>query len=154
MPAASEEAAAPPLPHTWRPFGPRIAAAVFGVVLVGAFAYLWLSFDQQTKESVNPLQRGTVIALILVGLALMYAMARSKVVASDDGLVVVNGYRRRAYEWAEVVAVRMPPGAPWPTLDLADGNTVSAMGIHGSDGARARRAVHELKAVLADESAD
>ena len=37
----------------------------------------------------------------------------------------------------------LPPGAPWATLDLSDGTTVSAMGIQGSDGARARRAVRD-----------
>lgn len=148
MPAASDGAPPPELPRTWRPFGPRIAAVVFGAVLVGAFGYLWLSFDEQTKETFNLLQRITVVGLILVGLALLYAMARSKVVAQDSGLAVVNGYRRREYEWAEVIAIRMPPGAPWPTLDLADGSTISAMGIHGSDGARARTAVRELRSLL------
>lgn len=137
------------LPHTWRPFGPRMASAVFGVVLVGAFAYLWMSFDAETKASVNWLQRLTVGALVGAGLAGMYALARSRVTATAERLVVVNGYRRRDYEWAEVIAVRMPRGAPWPTLDLADGTTVSVMGIHGSDGARATTAVADLKAVLA-----
>ncbi len=137
------------LPHTWRPFGPRMAAAVFGVVLVGAFAYLWMSFDAETKASINWLQRLTVGGLVGAGLALMYAVARSRVTATAERLVVVNGYRRRDYEWAEVIAVRMPSGAPWPTLDLADGTTASVMGIHGSDGARATAAVRELKAVLA-----
>jgi hypothetical protein len=94
------------------------------------------------------LQRLTVGSFILLGIALLFAMARSRLTASSDGLVVVNGYRRRAYEWAEVVAVRMPPGAPWPTIDLADGTAVPAMGIHGSDGARARTAVREVRAVL------
>jgi hypothetical protein len=42
----------------------------------------------------------------------------------------------------------MPPGAPWPTMDLDDGTTISVMGIHGSDGARARTAVADLKALL------
>lgn len=151
MPAGSEPGppALPDLPHTWRPFGPRIAAAVFAVVLVGAFAYLWLGFDEQTKQSVNVLQRATVIGFILVGLALLYALARSKVVASTRGIALVNGYRRHAYVWAEVIAIRMPPGAPWPTLDLADGTVVSAMGIHGSDGGRAQTAVRQLKALLA-----
>lgn len=137
------------LPHTWRPFGPRMAAAVFGVVLVGAFAYLWLSFDAETRASINVLQRITVGGMVFAGLALMFALARSRVTATADRLVVVNGYRRRDYEWAEVVAIRMPPGAPWPTMDLADGTTVSVMGIHGSDGARATTAVSDLKAVLA-----
>jgi len=62
--------------------------------------------------------------------------------------VVVNGYRRREYEWAEIVAVHLPPGAPWMTLDLSDGTTASALGIQGSDGARARTAVRQLRALL------
>ena len=53
--------------------------------------------------------------------------------------MVVNGYRRREYEWAEIVAVHLPPGAPWVTLDLADGDTAPVMGIQGSDGDRAPR---------------
>lgn len=136
-------------PRTWRPLGPRIAAAVFSFVLVGAFAYLWLSFDQQTKDQVNLFQKLTVVALVGTGVALLYAMGRSKVVADDHGLVVVNGFRRREYEWAEVIAIQMPPGAPWPRLDLADGTTRPVLGIHGSDGRRATDAVAELKALLA-----
>lgn len=149
MPAGSEApAGAPALPRTWRPVGPRIAAVVFSLVLVGAFLGLWFSFDEETKQAVSVLQRCTVGFFVLVGVALMYAMARSRITADERGLTIVNGYRRRDYEWAEVVAVRMPPGAPWPTLDLTDGNTVSAMGVHGSDGASARRAVAEIKALL------
>jgi hypothetical protein len=34
-------------------------------------------------------------------------------------------------------------------LDLADGTSLPAMGIQGSDGARARTAVRELRALLA-----
>jgi hypothetical protein len=148
-PGRPEQPELPDLPRTWRPFGPRIAAVVFAAVLIGAFTYLWLSFDEQTKQTVNLLQKITVIGLIAIGLGFLNAMARSKVVADEAGLVVVNGYRRRRYAWAEVIAIRMPPGAPWPRLDLADGTTVSAMGIHGSDGRRATEAVRELKRLLA-----
>jgi hypothetical protein len=149
MPAGSEAGAGgvPPLPRTYRPLGPRLAALVFGLVLVGAFVFLWLSFDDETRASVNWGQRGTVIGFILLALACMYALARSRVDATERGLVVVNGYRRRELEWAEVIAIRMPPGAPWPTIDVADGTTVPVMGIHGSDGARARDAVRELRAL-------
>ncbi|WP_141961417.1 hypothetical protein [Actinoallomurus bryophytorum] len=42
----------------------------------------------------------------------------------------------------------MAEGAPWPTLDLADGSVVPAMGIQASDGDRARRAVAELAAMV------
>ena len=136
------------LPHTWRPLGPRIAGAVAGAVLVVMAAFLWFTFDAQTRDAITPFQRATVIALGVVMLASLLALVRSRVVAQPDRLTVVNGYRRRDYEWAEVIAVRLPPGAPWVTLDLADGSTVAVMGIQGSDGARARLAVRELRALV------
>jgi hypothetical protein len=71
------------------------------------------------------------------------------VVARREGLLVVNGFRSRELEWAEVIAVHLPPGAPWVVFDLADGTTASAMGIQGSDGARAQAAVRELRALIA-----
>ncbi|HJQ05912.1 MAG TPA: PH domain-containing protein [Nocardioides sp.] len=155
MPADSEApggrklAEMPPLPRTWRPIGPRYAAYAFGIVLLGIFVFMWFTFPQQTKDAITPLQRATVLGFVLLGDALLYALARSRITATEDGLVIVNGYRTRRFEWAEVVAVRMPRGAPWPTLDLSDGTTCSAMGIHQSDGGKARYAVRELKTYLA-----
>jgi hypothetical protein len=93
-------------------------------------------------------QRGTLVFFGLLGFALWFALVRSRVVAEAERLVVVNGYRRHEYAWPQVVAVRMPPGAPWVTLDLADGTSAAAMGIQGSDGDRAKRAVRELRAVV------
>ena len=121
---------------------------MFGIVLVLTFAGLWISFPQHTRDAVNPLQRATVIFFVGLGLALLNGLARSRVVADQAGLVVVNGYRKRSLAWAQVVSVHMPPGAPWPTMDLDDGTTISVMGIHGSDGARARAAVADLKALV------
>ena len=73
--------------------------------------------------------------------------------AYADRLVVMNGYVRHEFEWPQIVAARLPPGAPWVTLDLADGETASVMGIQGSDGARARAALRELKALVEAASA-
>ena len=81
--------------------------------------------------------------------AAWFALVRSRVVATEEHLIVVNGYQRRAFEWAQVVAIHMPPGAPWATLDLADGDTCPVMGIQGSDGDRARLAVRQVRALLA-----
>ena len=47
----------------------------------------------------------------------------------------------------------LPPGAPWVTLDLADGETASVLAIQGSDGNRARIALRELKSLVAAASA-
>jgi hypothetical protein len=148
MPADSEVT----LPHTWRPLGVRLAAGLFGGGLLVVCVAAWLTFDPETRARFNPLQRGTLIMFGLVGFAAFFALARSRVVAEPDKLVVVNGYRRREYEWAELIAVHLPPGAPWAVLDLADGTSAAAMGIQGSDGGRARQAVRELRALIARSS--
>ncbi|MFB9314400.1 PH domain-containing protein [Nocardioides plantarum] len=145
MPADSD---LPALPRTWRPLGPRIAGGVAGGALLGVTALLWVGLDQDVRDSVTPFQRGTVIAMFLLGFSCLYALARSRVVAHPDGLQVVNGYRRHDYVWAEIVAVRLNPGAPWVTLDLADGTTASVMAVQSSDGPRAKQAVRQLRALV------
>jgi len=150
MPADSERAPdlAVGLPHTWRPLGPRIAGIAAGTILLVLFLAAWLAFDDETRARFTAFQIGTLAALWLGGGAAMFALVRSRVVAERDRLVIVNGYRRRELDWAQVIAVRLPPGAPWVTLDLADGDVVSAMGIQGSDGQRARLAVRQLRALV------
>jgi hypothetical protein len=39
------------------------------------------------------------------------------------------------------------------TFDLADGTTLSALGVQGSDGARAQRQVRALRALIAQHDA-
>ena len=51
-------------------------------------------------------------------------------------------------QFDQVIAVHLPPGAPWVTLDLADGTTAAAMGIQGSDGNRAKQAMRELRVLV------
>ncbi|HEX6151238.1 PH domain-containing protein [Nocardioides sp.] len=144
MPAVSE----PALPHTWRPLGVRLAGWLFGGALLFVCAFAWFSFDEEVRDAFSPFQRATIVAMGLLLYGAGYALGRSRVRAEETGLVVVNGYRRHEYEWAEVLAVHLAPGAPWAVLDLADGTSQSAMGIQGSDGARARRAVAELRLLI------
>lgn len=148
MPADSDAATGAALPRTWRPLGVRVAGIVLGTLLLVACAFAWSNFDDETRAQFSLLQRGTLVLFGLLYFAAGHAMARSRVVAERDRLVVVNGYRRHDYEWAEVLAVHLPPGAPWAVLDLADGTSQAAMGIQGSDGGRARRAVRELRGLL------
>ena len=157
MPAASDAAGStgrpgtpglPELPHTWRPLGPRIAGAVAGGALLVITAFLWFGLEQDVRDSVTPFQRGTVVAMFLLGFASLYALGRSRVVARLEGLHVVNGYRSHDYAWAEIIAVRFNPGAPWVTLDLADGTTASVLAVQSSDGDRAKKAVRQLRALV------
>lgn len=146
MPAGSE---VPGLPRTYRPFGARIAGLVASGALLVVSGFAWFGFDAATRASFTVFQLLTITALVALVASVMYALVRSRVVAESDRLVVVNGYRRHDYAWEQVLAVHLPPGAPWVTLDLSDGRSVSVMGIQGSDGERARRAVRELRAIVA-----
>ena len=152
MPAASERGPLPALPHTWRPFGVRMAGTVLGAGLLIVCALAWVGFDEETQARFTTFQRITIFAFGLLAFSVWFALVRSRVVAEPDRLVVVNGYRRREYAWAQVIAVHLPPGAPWVTIDLADGSTVAAMGIQGSDGNRAKQAVRELRATVEQQS--
>lgn len=136
------------LPHTWRPFGARIAVIFFGTMLVVICAFAWFGFDPEIRAKFTLFQRSTIVFIGLLYAVAGYALARSRVVASESGMVVVNGYRRHDYEWAEVISIHLPPGAPWATIDLADGTTASLLAIQGSDGARARAAVRALRSLI------
>jgi hypothetical protein len=153
MPAGSEPGgppALPDLPRTWRPLGPRIVATVLSSGMLVILATAWISLGEETRSAFTGFQIGTIVFFVVLGGVLLHALTRSRVTATREGLTVVNGYRSRTYVWAEVIAVHLPPGAPWVTLDLSDGRTVSAMGIQGSDGERSRAAVRDLRR-LADE---
>lgn len=156
MPAASDAGAprparpAPPmLPKTWRPFGVRAMGIVLVVCLYGLCALSWIEFDDETRAKFTVFEKGTLLFFGLLILVLVHALIRSRVEARPEGLVVVNGYRRRDLAWEQVLAVHLPPGAPWVTLDLADGTAVPAMGIQASDGGRAKAAARELRALVA-----
>ena len=51
------------LPHTWRPFGVRIAGVVFGGALLVVCAFAWFSFDPETRAKFTGFQRGTLVFL-------------------------------------------------------------------------------------------
>ena len=154
MPAVSDPGTSlPALPRTWRPLGPRIVGIAVTLALVAVVSVGWFSFDAETRDKFTWFQRGTLAFFGLIYLTLMLALTRSRAVAYADRLLVVNGFRRHEYEWPQIVAARLPPGAPWVTLDLADGETASVLAIQGSDGDRARTALRELKSLVAAASA-
>jgi hypothetical protein len=144
MPAGSEVV----LPHTWRPFGVRMAGVGFGSALLILCVVAWVALPPEVRAEFSTFQRITLTFLGLLAFAAWFALVRSRAVATDRGLTVVNGYKRRDFEWAELVALHLPPGAPWATLDLADGETCPVMAIQGSDGSRARTAVRQLRSLI------
>jgi Bacterial PH domain len=148
MPAASDLSRPVPLPYTWRPLGVRLSGALFGGILVVVSAVSWVSLPDEIQARFTTFQRVTMLLLSAVAFAAWFALVRSRVVAEAKRLIVVNGFRRREFDWAEVVSVNLGRGAPWASLDLIDGTSVPVMGIQGSDGARARAAIRQLRALV------
>ncbi|RYC13661.1 PH domain-containing protein [Nocardioides zhouii] len=149
MPAGSEPGQPlPSLPRTWRPIGVRYAVIGFGTVLLVVCAAAWFGFDDSVRERFNLLQRLTVLVMGAGAATCGWALGRARVTAEMQSLVVVNGFRTRRYDWEQVLAIHLPDGAPWATLDLADGTTVSAMAFQGSDGRRARDGVRQVRALI------
>jgi hypothetical protein len=151
MPAGSDPGAADslvPLPHTFRPLGVRLAVYVFGALLLALVIVMWFAFPPEIREKFTAFQILTIIVLGLGFAALGWGLARSRVEAREPGIRVVNGYRVHEHEWSEVLAISLRPGSPWAVLDLSDGTTVSAVGIQGSDGARAQTQVRQLRALV------
>jgi hypothetical protein len=147
MPAVSEPSGLA-LPHTWRPLGVRMAVWFFGGALAIVCVAGAVAIGPEARARVSWVQWATFVLIAMLALAVAWGLVRCKVTATAAGLELVNGYHVHHYEWAEVLAVHMPQGAPFPTLDLADGTSRPALGIQASDGDRARQAVRELRLLL------
>lgn len=151
MPAASESpgrAPGPRLPRTWRPFGARIAASVGGFGLLAVCLVCWFAFDDSVRAEFTVFDKLTMFAIFLMAFAAWWALIRSRVVAETGRLVVINGFRRHEYDYAEILAIHLSRGAPWAVLDLSDGTSMSALALQGSDGDRARTAVRQIRKLL------
>ncbi|WP_066362201.1 PH domain-containing protein [Herbidospora mongoliensis] len=135
---------APPLPVVWRPKRARVVAYTLAAIMVGGALILAVILPEQfhIPDRIGVLVFGCAVAFIL------HLLGRLRVEADDDGVTVVNAVRVHRYEWAEILGISLPDAEPWPRLDLADGNVVGAMGIQGSEKARAARAVAELNALI------
>ena len=75
---------------------------------------------------------------------MLHGIGRSYVRVDDDGLEVLNGYRRHRIPWGVMRGISMNRGAPWPTLVLHDDERVMLFAIQGSDGDAASDAVQDL----------
>ena len=131
--------------RTFRPGGARIVAYAVAVIMLVLTAVIAFALPDEiyftTAETV------TLWIIIVAVLALLHGIGRSVVVAGEEGVAVVNGYRRHDISWHEIEGFAMNEGAPWPTLVTTDDERVMLFAIQGSDGGRyAREAVAYLRA--------
>ncbi|MFC6882988.1 MULTISPECIES: PH domain-containing protein [Actinomadura] len=134
----------PALPVVWRPRTTRtVAYATAGVIVVG-MAVLAVVVAPQFKL----FDRVLMVAFGLAVAWVLHMLARCRVAADREGITVVNAFRTRRFAWPEVVDVSMTVGEPWPTLDLADGTSLGAMGINGAERELSARQLGELQVLV------
>ena len=131
---------------TFRPGGARIVAYGVAVIMLVLTAVVGIALPDEiyftTAETV------TLWIIIVAVLALLHGVGRSYVRATDEGVEVLNGYRRHSVPWSDIKGFAMNSGAPWPTLVTHDDERVNLFGIQGSDGRYAREAVDHLRGRL------
>jgi hypothetical protein len=143
----------PSPPQTFRPLAARVTAVGVAGVLVVVAGGLWLGMPAAVRADFSTTQRVTLLLVLGAILVVLWGIARTRADAGARSLTLVNVYRTRRLDWAQVVAVSLGPGQPWATLDLDDGTTVSVMAIQAADGARAQRAAAHLAGLVARRSA-
>jgi len=129
--------------RTFRPGGARIVAYGVGVIMLVLTAVIGLALPDEIYFT--PAEDVTLWAIIVVVLALLHGIGRSYVRADDDGVEVLNGYRRHRVAWSDIQGFALNSGAPWATLVTNDDERVMLFAIQGSDGAYAREAVTYLR---------
>ena len=139
----------------YRSFRPRAARWVAGVLAVVVLVFM------VTLAAALPLIAGDAVGvpdrvgMVLFGLGVSWFLTRQAGVRADPdptGLVVRNLLMTRRVEWTEIVSVRFGQGRPWVQLDLADGDTLSVMGVQSSDGALAQAEAVRLSTLVARHS--
>ena len=80
MPADSERRPpTPSLPHTWRPFGARIAVWVLGGLLLALVAAVWIGLGAEVRSQFTLFQRITLVVIGLMLFGAWNALVRSRV---------------------------------------------------------------------------
>lgn len=132
------------LPRTWYPKRSRLITRIVGLVILGGLIVLAVALPEDGGWNIG--SKLGVVATGVFGLCFMLMLGRPKVVATEDGVRVVNLLRVVELQWAQIVRVQLRQGDPWVFLDLSDGETLAVMGIQVSNGrADAIRAAGELR---------
>ncbi|GLW12152.1 hypothetical protein Misp01_72800 [Microtetraspora sp. NBRC 13810] len=134
----------PSLPVTWRPHRGRIVAYGFAAVLVAGS----LVFAVVLPEPFSLADRVAMVGLGGLIAGVLHMLGRSRVEADEQGITLVNALRVHRYSWPEVLDVTLAEGEPFAKIDFADGATIGAMGIQGSEKARAHHQAAELAALI------
>lgn len=140
-------------PKTWRPMAPRVMAFALVIALGAACAATWISLGAEVQAKFSIFELLTLAFLGALIVACMHALGRSRVTATDETLIVVNGYSTHVIEWREIRSLGMPKGSPWVRLTVADDEEIPVLGIQSADGAAGRAAAQELREIAIERYA-
>ncbi|MBV8293245.1 MAG: PH domain-containing protein [Mycobacterium sp.] len=93
------------------------------------------------------------IAVFCIGLGLafalvLYRMGRSKLIVSNDDVVVVNPIRRYSVARSDVSAIGVSPGASWAMLRTRTGKRIPVFALSSGFKWSLRRRMNEVNATL------
>ncbi|MDQ3104513.1 MAG: PH domain-containing protein [Actinomycetota bacterium] len=134
--------------RTYRPIGTLVVTGVAAASLLAVTGVMVVALPARTRASFSVAEDVTLVLGLGLLLAVLYGIGRTRLRTDADGLHVVNGFRTHDLAWAQAVDVSLRRGAPWAVLDTSAGETVQLMAIQSSDGARAGRAVRELRSAI------
>jgi hypothetical protein len=123
-----------------------VITAILGVIILVGLCVLALALPEKGGWGFG--SRMGVACTGLLGLAAMLMLGRPKVVATLDGVTVVNLLRTTHLAWPQIVRVYLRQGDPWVYIDMSNGDTLPVMGIQTSNGKpQAITAARELRAL-------
>jgi Bacterial PH domain len=138
----------PQLPKTWRPRRARIVALTIAAVVMGALLTVAILLPSGGGRPFGLLDRIGIVAVGAAAAGFLVRQALVRLTADEQGLQVVNLFRKHRLAWSDVVAVSLRTGDPWLQLELADGEMLAAMGIQASDGPAAVASAREVAALV------
>jgi hypothetical protein len=137
---------------TFRPLSALVVAAASAGCLLVMLVVTAVALPPRVREAFTLVQDITMALFLAAALAILYGIARTRVTTDDEGVHVLNGFRRHDLAWAEIVQVSLARGAPWAVVDTTSGTTVQLMAIQNADGDRAVAAVRALRAQVAEHT--
>ena len=139
--------------RTYRPRLLLVWVIAFAVILVGGSVTVWMMLGADIQQMFTGPQIWTLVGLLALGVAIMFAGALSSVEANPVGLVVRNGPAVQRWTWRQVDGIRFRDSDAWAfALFRTDDGDITArpmLGIQRTDGARAEQAVAEIRERLA-----
>jgi len=127
----------------------RLVCVVMAVLLVAVFTAIGVLLKQ--SEAGTTFHTSDQVAMIGMGVLLaagVLLFTRPRVDADAERIVVRNIAQTHTLRWEVVEGITFADGAPWPTLQLHDDETISVLAIQAVDKQRAVDAVEGLRSLL------